>query len=205
MNLIQETKKAILACMNDFETKQVMLKSMKDVHHPDLFSLVVDDKDGNLTRVFIALKEIKPFAIKLHSHTYDLKLAVVSGVFQHFQALELGNGATGIGSVLLNKYQYKSVLKGGDGLTLISENTPYGIMQSYIPPTGEIHMTCKDIHTVAVEEGTIWIVQEHGVKKEASIVLGEKFTTENLYNDVHPIEIDDMMCTVLKAIDSLGV
>ena len=48
MNLIQETKKAILACMNDFEAKQVMLKSMKDVHHPNLFSLVVDDKDGNL-------------------------------------------------------------------------------------------------------------------------------------------------------------
>lgn len=205
MNLIQETKKAILACMNDFETAQVLLKSMKDVHHPDLFSLVVDDKDGNLTRIFIALKEIKPFSIKLHSHTYDLKLAVVSGVFQHFQAIECGYDAQGIGAIKLNKYQYKSALKGGDGLTLISENTPFGILQSYIPPTGEINMSCSDIHTVAVEEGTIWIVQEHGVKKEASIVLGEKFTTENLYNDVHPIDIDDMMCTVLKAIDSLGV
>ena len=49
--------------------------SMADVHHKGLYSIVIGGTEhGELTRVFIATEKIEPYVLKLHSHTYDLRL-----------------------------------------------------------------------------------------------------------------------------------
>ena len=112
--------------------------SMADVHHKGLYSIVIGGTEhGELTRVFIATEKIEPYALKLHSHTYDLRLGVIKGVFQHFQAVECGEGAKGPGSIYLDKYEYKSPLNGGNGLKYI-KRAPYSIMNHYVPPSGEV-------------------------------------------------------------------
>lgn len=175
--------------------------SMADVHHKGLYSIVIGGTEhGELTRVFIATEKIEPYALKLHSHTYDLRLGVIKGVFQHFQAVECGEGAKGPDSIYLDKYEYKSPLNGGNGLTYI-KRAPYSIMNHYVPPGGEVFLDSSIIHTVAVEPGTMWIIKECGKKTETSIVLGEKFTTENLYTKINRNEISDIFIKLKKCLD----
>lgn len=177
--------------------------SMADVHHKGLYSIVIGGTEhGELTRVFIATEKIEPYALKLHSHTYDLRLGVIKGVFQHFQAVECGEGAKGPGSIYLDKYEYKSPLNGGNGLKYI-KRAPYSIMNHYVPPSGEVFFDSSIIHTVAVEAGTIWIIKECGKKTETSIVLGEKFTTENLYNKMDRGEISDIFLKLKNRLDKI--
>lgn len=177
--------------------------SMADVHHKGLYSIVIGGTEhGELTRVFIATEKIEPYALKLHSHTYDLRLGVIKGVFQHFQAVECGEGAKGPGSIYLDKYEYKSPLNGGNGLKYI-KRAPYSIMNHYVPPSGEVFFDSSIIHTVAVEAGTIWIIKECGKKTETSIVLGEKFTTENLYNKMDRGEISDIFLKLKTRLDKI--
>lgn len=175
--------------------------SMADVHHKGLYSIVIGGTEhGELTRVFIATEKIEPYALKLHSHTYDLRLGVIKGVFQHFQAVECGEGAKGTGSINLDKYEYKSPLNGGSGLKFI-KRAPYSITNHYVPPSGEVFLDSSIIHTVAVEPGTMWIIKECGKKTETSIVLGEKFTTENLYTKINRNEISDIFIKLKKCLD----
>lgn len=177
--------------------------SMADVHHKGLYSIVIGGTEhGELTRVFIATEKIEPYALKLHSHTYDLRLGVIKGVFQHFQAVECGEGAKGPGSVYLDKYEYKSPLNGGNGLKYI-KRAPYSIMNHYVPPGGEVFFDSSIIHTVAVEAGTMWIIKECGKKTETSIVLGEKFTTENLYTKLNRLELDRWFWRARFALDEM--
>lgn len=175
--------------------------SMADVHHKGLYSIVIGGTEhGELTRVFIATEKIEPYALKLHSHTYDLRLGVIKGVFQHFQAVECGEHALGPFCVYLDKYEYKSPLNGGNGLMYI-KHAPYAIMNNYIPPCGEVFLDSSVIHTVAVEAGTMWIIKECGKKTKSSIVLGEKFTTENLYTKINRNEISDIFIKLKKCLD----
>ena len=150
--------------------------SMGDVHHKGLYSVVIGGTEhGELTRVFIATEKIEPFALKLHSHTYDLKLGVVKGVFQHFQAIELSYIA----------------------------HAPFSITNHYVPLGGEVFLKSTEIHTVAVEPGTMWIIQECGKKSDTSIVVGEKFTTENLYTKLKRLEIDRWYWRARFALDEM--
>ena len=177
--------------------------SMADVHHKGLYSIVIGGiEHGELTRVFIATEKIEPYALKLHSHTYDLRLGVIKGVFQHFQAVECGEGAKGPGSIYLDKYEYKSPLNGGNGLKYI-KRAPYSIMNHYVPPSGEVFFDSSIIHTVAVEAGTMWIIKECGKKTKTSIVLGEKFTTENLYTKMDRLELDRWFWKARFALDEM--
>lgn len=175
-------------------------KSLNDVHQEGLFSLVVGGtENGQLTRIFIATKKIKPFSLQLHSHCYDLNIGVIKGTFTHHTAIECGENAKGPNIAMLDKFKYKSPLNGGNGLEYV-ERAPFGITTTIIPEQGEIYLDHNDIHTVSASKGAMWIVQELGFQTKESIVVGKKFITENLYNPVEQFQINDMWQKVKAAL-----
>lgn len=190
MNLFETA----LEMMNEHDA-QAMAMSMNDVHHKGLFSLVINGTDhGELTRIFIATKKIKPFAIQLHSHRYDLEIGVIKGEFMHHQATYIGYGhnkTSRQNCVELASYDYKSPLNGGNGLEYISTEN-YLLDSYYVPVGGELKLHHENIHTVSASKGAMWIVREKGFKTNASMVCGVPFKTDDLYNAPSQYEIAGM-------------
>lgn len=171
-----------------------LVLSLANVHHSGLFSLVIDGTEhGRLTRVFIALKEIDPMSIQLHTHCYPLKLGVIKGTVLHHNAYKCGHGAVGAGIVKLNTYDYQSPLNNGNGLEMESvENLPYTISSHFIPVSGVVELDENDIHSVSCKAGSMWIVQEQGLKSVKSLVVGNVFGTKQFYNKVGEKRIEEM-------------
>ena len=58
--------------------------SRADVHARELYSIVLKQhEDGRLTRAFIALEEVKPFDIQLHTHAYSIDITAITGLIRH--------------------------------------------------------------------------------------------------------------------------
>lgn len=172
--------------------------SMNDVHQKGLFSLVVGGTENcKLTRIFIAKNKIKPFAAQLHSHVYDLNIGVIKGTFLHHSAHECGRNAKGVN---LGTYKYQSPLNGGAGLEYI-EDKPYSLYDNYVPETGSFYLNHNDIHTVSASKGTMWIVEELGVKSKSSIVVGKRFIVDGLYNQPKQYQVNDMYQIVKRELE----
>lgn len=183
--------------------KESLEKSLDNVHHDGLFSLVIGGtENGLLTRVFIATKKIKPYTVQLHSHTYNLKLGVIKGHFLHHTAVECGEGAKGMNVASMKLYKYQSPLNGGKGLELIG-NRKYSLYDHYIPVGAEIFLNSDDIHTVSVSKGTMWIVQELGFNKNHSSVIGTEFIADGLYTQPLQYQVNDMWQKVYQEIKKL--
>lgn len=175
--------------------------SMNDCHQKGLFSLVVGGTEHcKLTRIFVAKNKIKPFSAQLHSHVYDLNIGVIKGSFLNHSAIEFGEGAKGVNICYLKKYNYQSPLNGGIGLKYISE-MPYSLYDYYVPESGMIHLQHDVIHTVSVSKGTMWIVEELGMKSESSVVVGKKFILDGLYNQPKQYQINDIFQIVKKELE----
>ena len=191
-----------LGLMNN-QNEGSLLKSLDNVHHKGLFSLVIGgNENGSLTRVFIATKKIKMSAIQLHSYTYDLSIGVIKGEFMHHTAMQLGCGAVGANSIKLDKYRYRSPLNGGNGLEFLEDAT-YLVQSSNIPEGGEVLLSHTDIHSVSVSKGAMWVLQEHGFKTHKSIVLGRKFITDGLYTIPKQYQVNDMWQKVYASLKKL--
>lgn len=178
--------------------KESLELSMKDVHHKGLFSLVIGGNEfGNLTRVFIADERIKPFEVQLHSHRYPIRLTVLKGEIRHYSAVE--KHTVDCDTISLSKFNYKSPLNGGNGLSYQKEVNV--LLKDYTIPIGaSLEMTEKEIHTVSCKKGSIWIVEEKGFKTDESVVLGVPFVTEELYNEALPFQINDKHQLVKKQV-----
>jgi hypothetical protein len=170
--------------------------SIDQCHADGLFSLVfAGTEHGRLTRAFIAKKEIKPFDIQLHSHRYGLTVTVVKGVFRHHIA-----NNTKV-TIKLPTYTYKSPLNGGSGLEPDPFFPFFGCIEDYlVPPTGEIHMSHDEVHTVSCEAGTIWIVEEKGFMSDSSRVYGKEFVVDNLYQRPSQYQVNDAVCVLTRAL-----
>ncbi len=181
--------------------KESLALSMKDVHHKGLFSLVIGGTEfGKLTRVFIADEGIKPFEVQLHSHRYPIRLTVLKGSIRHYSATE--KKSIDCDTISLSKFNYKSPLNGGNGLSYEKEVNVH--LKDYTIPIGaSLEMTADEIHTVSCKKGSIWIVEEKGFKTDSSIVLGVPFITEELYNEALPFQINDKHQLVKKEVAKL--
>ena len=182
--------------------KESLDKSIADCHIKGCFSLVVGGTEhGNLTRVFIATKKIKPFDIQFHSHRYGLRIGVIHGVFEHHVATN-PVGKSNTNRVSLMKYIYKSPLNGGDGLTKVGTGV-YDLISYYCPVGSELVLSSKDIHSVSVSKGAMWVVQELGFQDDSSTVLGTNFSTEGLYNEPKQFQVNNMYEQVLEKLNKL--
>jgi len=172
--------------------------SMKDVHHKGLFSLVIGGTEfGNLTRVFIADEPIKPFEVQLHSHRYPIRLTVLKGDVRHYSATETKEN--NCDAISLSKFNYKSPLNGGNGLSYLKE-VNVSLKDYTIPIGATLEMSENEIHTVSCKKGSIWIVEEKGFKNDSSVVLGVPFITDELYNEPLPFQINDKHQLVKKEV-----
>lgn len=193
--------KQVLEMMNN-QDQEALQKSMDNVHHEGLFSLVIGGKEnGRLTRVFIATQKIKPFACQLHSHCYDLKIGVIKGEFLHHEAVRTSVDHN-VGLCSLPTYLYHSPLNGGNGLEF-EGHEKYILCDRYIPPAGEAFLHHHDIHTVSVSKGTMWIVQEQGFQSNVSTVVGKRFVLDNLYKQPQQYQINDMWQKVYEEVKQI--
>ncbi|MCL1636256.1 hypothetical protein [Elizabethkingia bruuniana] len=175
--------------------------SLADTHHPNIFSLVIKGNNpGELTRVFISSKKLKPFEVQLHSHRYPIKLTVIKGNIKHFIAEEALSQDEK--SIQLSQFEYKSPLNDGSGLKYINDFN-FNIKEYPIPIGSIIKMSQNDIHTMSCSKGSIWIVEEQGFKTDSSIVLGVPFITEGLYNTPKQFQINDNYQLLKKEVNNL--
>lgn len=197
---VSDLFKRIINCLENGQNESIKL-SLNDVHSNNIFSLVVDGTEfGKLTRIFIADKKLKPFEVQYHTHRYEIKLTAIVGNITHHTAFEVNNRSDC--SMIISKYDYKSFLNGGRGLSYNSETNI--ICTDYkMPPGSQIHLNTTDFHTMSVSKGSMWIVEELGFEKESSEVLGIPFTTEGLYNKPEMFQINDKCQMVLKELRSI--
>lgn len=181
-----------------------LAKSMADVHHPYIFSLVVGGTDnGCLTRVFIADDEIKPYAVKLHTHRYNLEITALNGPIRHHTATLLSlYEERPEHSVQMERYQYKSPLNGGSGLTHTGQSI-LKLRDYFMPEGATADMWFDDIHTMSCGIGAMWMVEEGGFRSDFSEVYGVPFTLEGLYNKPTESKIAEMAQRVLEQVNTL--
>jgi len=182
--------------------KDSLDKSIADCHVKDVFSLVVGGTEhGNLTRVFIATKKIRPFDIQFHSHRYGLRIGVINGVFEHHVAIK-AKGKSNTNRVGLIEYDYKSPLNGGNGLTKIGQGV-YDLTSYKVPVGGEMYLPHDLVHSVSCSKGSMWVVQELGFRDDSSVVLGTDFSTVGLYNAPKQFQVNNMYEQVLEKLKKL--
>jgi len=188
--------KQILDCLNNPNQESLDL-SMNDVHHDGVFSLVIKGTEfGKLTRIFIAHKKIKPFAVQLHTHRYDLKILTISGNIKHHLAQR---NEPSTQAVSLSGFNYKSPLNGGSGLSYLGE-TIVELSEYNLPIGSAIQLNHNDFHTMSCSKNSIWIVEEQGFVCESSMVLGVPFITEGLYRKPSSFQINDNVQLVIRKI-----
>lgn len=179
--------------------KQSLEKSLNDVHHKGIFSLVIHGhENGKLTRVFISDVELKPFEVQLHSHRYPLRITVLNGEVRHYMA----NYSDYKTAINMSTFKYKSPLNGGNGLTFM-ENARFKIVDSPLPVGSVINLSENDIHTMSCSKGSIWVVEEMGFKTDSSIVVGVPFITDDLYNEPKQFQINDNFSLVKKTLKNI--
>lgn len=183
--------------------EQALKKSLDNVHHDGLFSLVVNGEEpGRLTRIFIATKKIEPFAIQLHSHRYDLKIGVIKGTVLHHHAMECGHGARGTGVVIMDKFEYFSGLNS-EVKFVYQDTVPFALVEQHIPKYSELYLEHLNIHSISASEGSMWIVQEQGYRTDSNTLLGLSFDVEGLYTEVSDDKIEEMKQLVLTELKKL--
>lgn len=192
--------KHIISCLENGENESIKL-SLNDVHSNNIFSLVVDGTQfGKLTRIFIAGKKLKPFEVQYHTHRYPIKITAIKGNITHHIGFEIPDNESC--SIKISKYDYRSFLNGGKGLSYIGETT-VKFIDYKIPAGSTINLNTVDFHTMSVSKGAMWIVEELGFEKESSQVLGIPFITDGLYNKAEMFQINDKCQVVLKELKSI--
>lgn len=184
----------------DRPNKDALLKSISNCHADGIFSLVINGTDdGNLTRVFIATKDLNPGAVQYHTHRYDLLLTPITKTIVHHDAV-IGDNI--FSDNYINLYEYHSFLNGGNGLKFIRttkvELTNYNMVQGTV-----LQLDHTKFHTMSCKKGDIWIVEEQGFKSDSSLVLGTPFITEGLYIAPLQYQINDMCQLVLLKLNEL--
>ena len=200
MSEIYKLYKHIIRCLENGENESIRL-SLNDVHSNNIFSLVVDGIEfGKLTRIFIADKKLKPFEVQYHTHRYPIKLTTIKGNITHHVACEIIDSQ--YSCTKISKYDYKSFLNGGKGLSYLGE-TQITCIDYKMPPGTQVKLNTIDFHTMSVSKGSMWIVEELGFEKESSQVLGIPFITDGLYNKPEMFQINDKCQIVLKELRSI--
>ena len=200
MSEILKLYKHIISCLEKGKTESIKL-SLNDVHSSKIFSLVVDGTDfGNLTRIFIADKKLKPFEVQYHTHRYPLRLTTIKGDITHHTAIE--SEVSTDPYTKISKYDYQSPLNGGKGLRYLCDSS-ITCSDYKMPPGMGVVLATTDFHTMSVSKGSMWIVEELGFQKVSSQVLGLPFLTEGLYNKPEMFQINDKCQLVLKELRTI--
>ena len=177
--------------------------SLKNCHAKGLFSLVVENNEGQLLRVFVAQEDVNPFDIQLHSHKYDLTIGVLCGEFTHHDATDWYSVPIRQKllqpRVTLPAYTYNS---SDESFSELGED--YVIITNHIVPKhGIIELSSTDIHTVSAKKGTMWVIQEGEKYSEVSKLLGKPFDATELYDKPTQQECICMFNTIYGVVSEM--
>ena len=187
--------KKFLDLLNE-NNPELYTMSRADVHARELYSIVLKQHDdGRLTRAFIALDEVKPFDIQLHTHAYSIDITALTGLVRHHIATPILLNTT-CPYTRMPAYRYRSMLRE----EFVEQRfVPDGVMKVhvedyYIPPGGSIYLESTDIHTVSCSAKSIWIIEEGNRVSDDSLFLGIPFNKGTMYRSLveSPKEVD--MC-----------
>ncbi len=200
-----EYLKQILSYLDNPDPEALKL-SMADTHHEGIFSLVVNGTEfGKLTRVFIALEDLKPNEVQFHTHRYPITLTVLKGQIDHHTAQETdGSFDDSLGQqvVELSKYKYLSPLNGGKGLEYVSDEH-YRLKSYVLPLSSRFSIETDEFHTMSCSKGSMWVVEEHGFQTASSEVLGVPFVLDDLYNPPKSFQINDLTQKVRRVLKEM--
>ena len=180
----------------DENNPELYSMSRADVHARELYSIVLKQHDdGRLTRAFMAMEDVKPFDIQLHTHAYSIDITAVTGLIPHHTATPIMLNTT-FPYVRMPTYRYRSMLREEtveqrfvqDGLANLH------IEDYYLPPGGSIYLKSSDIHTVSCTAKSIWIIEEGNRETEDTKFFGIPFRKGTMYRPLQdsPKEVD--MC-----------
>lgn len=182
------------------KNKESLKLSMNKVHHPGLFSLVINETTfGKLTRIFIANKKINPFEIQIHTHRYPIKLTAIKGNIKHVVALK---SETDPFTLSVAEFDYKSPMNGGEGLKYV-EDVNLLVVENTLPAGSSIYLSAEDRNTVYCSKDSMWIVEECGFKTDKSKVYGIPFETKDMYKKATKTQIKENYNKVKKEINSI--
>jgi len=146
-----------------------------NLHVKGLHSIVLDENEGKLTRLYITSENHEMYlnvnenhhkALGVHSHRYDLKLTGIVGTFTNINYKELVISVNLEAGVKCYKWSYCSTLKNGQGA---HDKTEAMLTIDSITSVrvGEIlELKHHELHTVYVPKGKIcaWLVEEGETK-----------------------------------------
>ena len=191
----------------DENNPELYSMSRADVHARELYSIVLKQHDdGRLTRAFMAMEDVKPFDIQLHTHAYSIDITAVTGLIRHHTATPIMLNTT-FPYVRMPTYRYRSMLREEtveqrfvqDGLANLH------IEDYYLPPDGSIYLKSSDIHTVSCTAKSIWIIEEGNRETEDTKFFGIPFRKGTMYRSLvdSPKEVDMCIDFLRKSLENV--
>ena len=198
--------KKFLDLLNE-QNPELYTMSRADVHARELYSIVLKQhEDGRLTRAFIALDEVKPFDIQLHTHAYSINITAITGLIRHHIATPILLNTT-CPYTRMPTYRYRSMLREEsvehrfvrDGIKNVH------VEAYYIPPGESIYLESTDIHTVSCSAKSIWIIEEGNRVSDDSLFLGIPFSKGTMYRSLvdSPKEVDMCIDFLRKSLENV--
>ena len=198
--------KKFLDLLNE-QNPELYTMSRADVHARELYSIVLKQhEDGRLTRAFIALDEVKPFDIQLHTHAYSINITAITGLIRHHIATPILLNTT-CPYTRMPAYRYRSMLREEsvehrfvrDGIKNVH------VEDYYIPPGGSIYLESTDIHTVSCSAKSIWIIEAGNRVNDDSLFLGIPFSKGTMYRSLvdSPKEVDMCIDFLRKSLENV--
>ncbi len=167
-------------------TNKALGMSLKDVHAPELFSLVFHcDENKRLKRAFMAGKEIQPYEIQLHTHRYPLRITVLRGRVVHHRAVVSSecNKDQHQGIVKMDSMSYRSAIESDGRVEVVVEDVELALKDFTLPVGCSVELTEHDIHTVSCAKDAIWVVEELPIDEpcEYTRMYGVPFSVTEMY------------------------
>lgn len=149
--------------------KPVVEKSLKNCHTVGLYSIVLDDKDGRLMRLFLAdishdlyLNQSlsASMSVGFHSHSRDLTLVRLQGKVYNVEAFAYPPNCGLSMTHKCNRFLYESKIKGNEGGFTKAGRVDLTVSLPKLFDT--LHLKAKDLHTIYMEqyEKAAWLVLE---------------------------------------------
>lgn len=184
--------------MNILETvkhtpSKILLKSLQHCHCPHVSSIVINEAEGKLHRIFLVWPNHnlwmnqeqnngyihQVYSVGFHDHKYDLELEHIEG---HIENISIKPAIAYEDNIRLRTYMVKSRLKEGLGPDVkYTGYTYFSLPQSSVLYRDVLKLTYKNIHTIYVPHDTkaAWLVREGETKQD----ITHLYTSRNS----HPI------------------
>ncbi|MCH8479168.1 MAG: hypothetical protein LAT56_14680 [Wenzhouxiangella sp.] len=189
-----------------YNKERITSQSLTDCHVKGLNSIMFNSVEGQRVRLFSTDEDHEldhPSSVAFHTHRYDIKIIVLSGMLINYNA-KFSKNENGT----YKQYRYRScILDGNGGFDLNSDERYERVIDKvHLLASDMMHLPWHRYHTVVVPTGvkTSWIILESTPVNEYEPVVYSNIdiTTvdlSRLYNPISQEKIDRILNEVLYA------